>query len=167
MSLAYLEQLKSESIQYIPLLNIPRDDLSLRGEICWAFDRFGINKMDLVFINDLDLEKEMSNMILVDHNALSSSQLFLQDRIVGIYDHHKDENHFLNVQPRVVEPVGSCSSLIALEWIRSNFSNNLSTDLSSLMISAILIDTINMQESFGRTTSKDKEVTFSVFGLNA
>lgn len=163
MSLAYLEQLKSESIKYIPLLNIPRDDLSLRGEVCWAFDHFGLDRMDLVFINDLDLEKEMSQFILVDHNALSASQLFLQDRIIGIYDHHKDENQFLDVRPRIVEPVGSCCSLIVSEWISSGFIINLSNDVSSLMLSAILIDTVNLQESYGRTTSKDKEV--KVFGL--
>jgi exopolyphosphatase len=99
-----------------------------------------------------------SNVILVDHNALGISQTFLKDRIIGIYDHHKDEKQFLDICPRVVEIVGSCSSLIMSEWIRSKLDGYLSKEISSLILSAILLDTINFQESFGRTTVKDLEV---------
>jgi exopolyphosphatase len=160
LSLAYLEQLKSDTISYIPLLNIPREDLSLRGDIVWAFNRFGVDNTNLVFVSDLDLEKDQSDIILVDHNALASSQLFLNSRIIGIYDHHKDENTFLTVLPRVIEPIGSCCSLIVSQWMRSNLTQYLSTDISMLLLSAILIDTINLEESFGRTTDKDKKVYF-------
>jgi exopolyphosphatase len=160
LGLAYLEQLKSDTIKYIPLLNIPRDDLSLRGDIVWAFNRFGVDNTNLVFISDLDLEKDSSSIILVDHNALASSQLFLNSRIIGIYDHHKDENNFLTVLPRVIEPIGSCCSLIVSQWMQSNLMQYLSPDIAMLLLSAVLIDTINLEESFGRTKDKDKEVDF-------
>ncbi len=158
--MAYLEQIRCEGVKYIPLLNISREDLPLRGEVFWAFEKFGIDRSNLVFVSDLDLEKDLSSVILVDHNGLSSAQSFLNDRIIGIYDHHKDENGFLTVKPRMIEPVGSCSSLIVSEWIRSNLTTYLSTDISYLLLSAILIDTINLQDSFGRSTLKDKEVDF-------
>ena len=166
LSLAYLEQLKSKSVVYIPLLNIDREDLSLRGEIRWAFDRFGVDKRNLVFISDFNLQQQQdSNIILVDHTTLSGSQSSLRDRVIGIFDHHKDEMQFQNVSPRVILPVGSCCSLIMAEWVKSGLIDHIPQELSNLMLCTILIDTINLQESYGRTTVTDREVRFISFRI--
>lgn len=62
-------------------------------------------------------------VILVDHNSLSGHRalippeqhLLIEEKVSTIIDHHVDTNHCPNTTHRVVETVGSCSSLIARE----------------------------------------------------
>ena len=63
----------------------------------------------------------------------------------------------MNAQPRIIEPVGSATSLITREWIKS--AQVPDSDLAALMLSAILIDTVNLKKEYGRTTPVDELVS--------
>ncbi len=81
-----------------------------------------------------------SRFALVDHNRLLSS--FTGD-VVAIVDHHEDEGLHTSAKPRVIEPVGSCASLVTLQFrsILEGGSSEQFKDITSLLLSAILIDT--------------------------
>lgn len=92
------------------------------------------------------------------------------ERVVGIIDHHVDESLHLGANPRVIELVGSCSSLVTNEFIPSitTTSNNNDKEgkdlvlppkgLADLLISSILIDTkLRPVEEGGKATKIDFE----------
>jgi exopolyphosphatase len=115
--------------------------------------------------------------VLVDWNALPirsseaqsgkgslSGLQGVEFRVVGCIDHHADEA-FLppipDTQPHIVEPAGSCTSLVVamLEkmglWRKSN-AESVSTseeEMAKLALAPILIDTTNL-------TNKDKVTKF-------
>ncbi len=155
---AFLRQEKevSKSRFYIPVIGIPSADFVLRGECVHAFSRMLGPNPDaaLTFLDQVTLSPEAS-VILVDHNRLAADLTHLSDLVVGIIDHHKDEGLCLDAQPRTIEPVGSTCSLIALEWKRSG---EIEECIASLLVSGILMDTINLDPQYGRTTPKDVEV---------
>lgn len=86
---------------------------------------------------------------LVDHNVLldqfrshPESPDNLQDdtRVVSILDHHVDERKHLGAEPRVIELIGSCSSLVTRQYIVGS-GEPVPTPLADLLLSAIAIDT--------------------------
>lgn len=81
-----------------------------------------------------------SRFALVDHNRLLSS---FKGEVVGIVDHHEDEGLHTTAKPRVIEPVGSCASLVTLQFrtILEGGSSEQFKEITTLLLSAILIDT--------------------------
>ncbi|XP_048581700.1 exopolyphosphatase PRUNE1 isoform X2 [Nematostella vectensis] len=144
---------------FLPVLNIPRADFPLRTEITYTFARFGINLKDLVFTDEFDMTalktKGELAVTLVDHNLLARHQQGLISVLVEVIDHHKDE-----LAPHVkktIEPVGSCSTLIA-EKILSNKPDLLDNQVTGLLLSAILLDSVNLDPRAGRMTPKDQHI---------
>ncbi|CDK29984.1 unnamed protein product [Kuraishia capsulata CBS 1993] len=140
---------------YIPLVNIPRDDLTLRRDIEFVLKRANIEPKKLIFTDDID-EKFMSNysidIVLLDHNNPQGPVLkeLISNRgctVTAIIDHHADEGLFLNANPRVVKTCGSCSSLVLNYW-RTQFSSDLVQELfhelKGLITAPILVDTANL-----------------------
>lgn len=160
---AYFKQLKvkPEEHLYLPLINIPREDFPLRTESQWIFDQLGLKTDNLLFYPEVTafieskVQKSKLNFILVDHNKLSTSQSFIANLIEEIVDHHTNEG--LKV-PKVIEMVGSCTSLVA-EKIAQNapelFDNVV---VSKLLLGTILLDTVNLDPKYKKVTPKDESI---------
>lgn len=93
--------------------------LNFRDDICLdALKESGKLKLVLVYFDLLKLyvlsvtcESFFSNK--VDHNVLSNSDSNLDSSVVQIVDHHKQEHPFSEMVDMLIEPVGSCSTLVA------------------------------------------------------
>ncbi|KAI4113515.1 MAG: hypothetical protein LQ345_005524 [Seirophora villosa] len=102
---------------HIPLLAIPRADIALRPEFQPLFRHAGIQAEGLVTLDELlDVvdDEEDTEWVLVDHNALQGAlgERFAH-RVRGVVDHHEDEGVVpTDVETRVVEKCGSCTSLV-------------------------------------------------------
>jgi len=149
---------------FFPVINIPKDDLKLRSESVWALARQGIDEEMLIFRDQVDFEKlrYSSNycfeLSLVDHNRLANSQTSLGP-VVEIIDHHINENLYEDtVVHREVQTVGSCATLVALEYKKSPLTDALDAGLAELLCSTILIDTGNFSEKAKRYTDLDLTV---------
>ncbi|KAG9290221.1 hypothetical protein G9A89_022197 [Geosiphon pyriformis] len=157
---------------YLPVIQIPRQDLSLRPECEFVFRECGINTQNFVFIEDFQAQSDSLTanynvrIVMVDHNKLLPSWERFTDRVDVILDHHQDEGLYLRAQPRWIEPVGSASSLVVLtcrgRWKAEYDENDEETRLwdkkvAKLLLAPILIDTVLLDFSKGRTTSKDQE----------
>lgn len=108
----------------MPLLNIPKADISLRPELLALLPYANIEREHLITLDDLpsfsslkeNLPSENTRWILVDHNALQGKLGSLySERVVGVVDHHVDESKVPNdtgSEPRIIETSGSCTSLV-------------------------------------------------------
>lgn len=69
------------------------------------------------FRDDIDLaalhRKGTLKLVLVDHNILPPSDAELDEAVVQIIDHHALEHPPSERLEMLVEPVGSCSTLVA------------------------------------------------------
>mmetsp|Transcript_9014 Transcript_9014/g.12400 ORF Transcript_9014/g.12400 Transcript_9014/m.12400 type:complete len:310 (-) Transcript_9014:148-1077(-) len=113
------------------------------------------------FVDDLDLrtlcEKKHANIVLVDHNKLANSQSFLAPYVVGIIDHHKDEQQYVSsCKFRQIEVIGSCCSLVAHQ-VLEEAPKILTEEIATLLTSVILLDTSNMDPNIAKGTAKDKD----------
>ncbi|KAH3679158.1 hypothetical protein WICMUC_001169 [Wickerhamomyces mucosus] len=142
-----------ESI-YLPFLNFPKDELRLRKDVLYVFNKYEIDQKYLLFSDDLasDTIKNFNRLILVDHNipqgrlqqyidSVPNNQL----KITGIIDHHEDEGYHLNVKPRIVLKAGSCSSLVYDYFKSINSKASSDTDILKILINPLILDTFNMK----------------------
>ncbi|KAI5464926.1 hypothetical protein BGZ63DRAFT_350566 [Mariannaea sp. PMI_226] len=153
---AYLRSNTPPHALHIPLSNLPRADLGLRTEMTFVLNSVGLSPSDLLTLSDIpDLDPEDTNWLLVDHNCLTGPLKQFAGRISGCIDHHADEFAVnQKVSPRVVEPCGSCMSLV-VEECRTAWES-LSRDvedgdaavedekLAKIGLASILSDTINL-----------------------
>eukprot|EP00730_Choanoeca_flexa_P011811 TRINITY_DN2818_c0_g1_i1.p1 TRINITY_DN2818_c0_g1~~TRINITY_DN2818_c0_g1_i1.p1 ORF type:complete len:359 (+),score=80.15 TRINITY_DN2818_c0_g1_i1:56-1132(+) len=136
----------------VPVINTVRCDLVLRTEVDHVLRRLAISQDDLTFIEDLNL-RSVTGVTLVDHNRLATGQDHLKPMVTAIIDHHTDEWD-TPLTSKTIEPVGSCSSLVCLaDWPL------IQTDpiACELLLSAILVDTINLDASKGRCLAQDRQ----------
>ncbi|RIA97915.1 hypothetical protein C1645_813448 [Glomus cerebriforme] len=170
------DELSSSSISlfplYFPIIQIPKSDFSLRPECSYVFNFSELDISQLLFLDDVlpHLDKLSSkydiNLILVDHNKLISpwNEKF-NDKIDTVLDHHQDEGLYLNIKSRQIESVGSATSLVVLhfkdDWEKKiphdEKNNSWHIRLARLLLAPILVDTILLDVSKGRTTNKDQE----------
>jgi exopolyphosphatase len=132
----------SSDSKIVPLIQSQRDSLHLRPENMDAFQVASLDPSFLLTSSDLPPPPapQPSRFALVDHNRLLPS---FNGEVVGIIDHHEDESLHTTANPRIIEPVGSCASLVTLQFrsILESGSTEQFKDIASLLISAILIDT--------------------------
>ncbi|UKZ94904.1 uncharacterized protein TrAFT101_009759 [Trichoderma asperellum] len=156
--LAYLRSNSPPHALHIPLSNIPRSDLILRTEMTAVLERSGLSPADILTLSELpDLKSEDTRWFLVDHNALTGKLQKFQPQVIGCIDHHVDENVTSpDVKPRLIEPCGSCMSLIIDEsraaWdafpsLETEDATVAEDDnLAKLALAPILIDTLDLKE---------------------
>jgi exopolyphosphatase len=141
----------------IPIIQTPRDSLHLRPENELAFSIAFVDQTFLLTPSDLPSSSGTlsSKLVLVDHNRRLPT--FVGD-VIGILDHHEDENQHLDAQPRKIEPVGSCSSLVTMHFaeVLKSGSPGRFRSVALLLLSAILIDT-NCLKPGGKATQTDHE----------
>ncbi|EGV60047.1 Exopolyphosphatase [Yamadazyma tenuis] len=149
---------KYDSTVFIPLINIPRQDFSLRRDIKLVLETNAITEDLLYFIEDFKNiagSRSQTEITLVDHCNLQGESLIEyfhnhQIKVTGIIDHHADENVFLDANPRTIKTCGSCSSLVFNHW-SSKFENldvfkQNSGEIVKLFTAPLLIDTNNMSD---------------------
>lgn len=157
ISYSYFTNLKDSSNHVIPLINIPRSDLKLRRDIELVLKAHSITEDLLYFVEDFSKlilqTKEVPSLVtLVDHCSLQGDELigaFKEKKIdvVSIIDHHADEGFAVNASPRIIQTNGSCSSLVFNFWVKQMgepLSFYEKTDVISLLLAPLLIDTTNM-----------------------
>ena len=142
----------------VPLINTRSSNISLRPEVIFLFADAGVDMENLAFQDCLHPEESNSagrlELTLIDHNDLAPSQSYLKNAVVEIIDHHVDEKQFLNIAHRLIEPVGSCATLVA-ECILETAPELLDEHLVKFLFGPILLDTVNLDSSKGRCREKD------------
>ncbi|RDA94018.1 hypothetical protein CP533_5044 [Ophiocordyceps camponoti-saundersi (nom. inval.)] len=149
---------------HIPLANLPRADLGLRPEMTAVLAHAQLRPSDLITLSDLpDLSSTDSSTrwVLVDHNALTGPLARFAPRVVGCIDHHQDERSVpADASPRIIEPCGSCMSLVVdetrQEWDSLTARDSDGDDaLVKLCLAPIVIDTVNLSPSAKKVKPKD------------
>ncbi|KAL8719328.1 MAG: hypothetical protein Q9225_003649 [Loekoesia sp. 1 TL-2023] len=150
---------------YIPLLNIPAADISLRPEFGALFHHANISASHLVTLDDLPmaqvsgLKPENTRWILVDHNNLQGTLgERYGSRVHGVIDHHEDEGTVprdTNPEPRVMEKCGSCTSLV-IRTMKSSWET--SADSSSLSSGAAHAQGDSMINDISVTRTWDAQI---------
>ena len=122
---------------------------------------------DLLTLSDLpDLKPEDTQWYLVDHNCLTGQLKKFEGQVAGVIDHHADEDAVhARAEPRVIEPCGSCMSLIVEEsrnaWEESISEHEAEEDkLAKIGLAAILTDTINLTAKEKIRDKDPKAVSF-------
>lgn len=125
------------------------DDLNPETE--FVFKKFGVSAPQK--ISAIDILPE-DRVVLVDHNEPDQRLADLNpDQITAIYDHHK-VNLNLNQPIEIVTlPFGSSNTICW--YLFKEFSYKPSKQLASLMLSAILSDTVGLKSS--TTTDTDRQ----------
>ena len=70
-------------------------------------------------------------------------------------DHHKDQWPADVKVSKQIEPVGSCCTLVAEKLLMVDV---LDSQITSLLLATILLDTVNLHPRAGRSTEKDIDV---------
>lgn len=141
---------------FVPLVQIPRDELTLRPDIQHVLR--DLTKY-LLFLDDIPLHPRISvNLLLVDHNKPleSFTKQFESIHLVGIVDHHPDEHTPIS-DPIVhkISSVGSCTTLVI-----SLFKDTKDVEVSKLALAPILVDTYGLKTfaEGGRATDLDIKI---------
>jgi len=153
---------------YVPLINVPRQELRLRPECIRAFELAFPSKgkldaaellRNVPFLDDVQIEslrdRNQLLLIITDHNRLGFNQQAFDSLVVGVFDHHADEKVHTDAYDREVETCGSCCSLIARKWMTDPDAviSYMPPQLAQLLLEPILIDTANLKGSV--TTGTD------------
>ncbi|KAF9313168.1 Exopolyphosphatase [Podila horticola] len=161
----------------LPFVNIPRADLALRSDVEFVFSMTNLSSDLLFFRDDLprltQIPSPQLSLFLVDHNKVADSMnMFPSAKVVGIIDHHKDEDLYRDTaNPRRIAVVGSCSTLVADEFlamavhqpdVSSGKTNGTRPDwtqqVSRLLLGPILIDTQDLNPARKKVTPLDQTV---------
>lgn len=160
-SIAYAYLLKNERPQltFIPLINLYREEMTLRKDILLLLKTLNISTDHLLFLDDgvpLDSfhnEKRL-RFNLVDHNLLRPRQEHLAEAVESIIDHHADEDKkYPLLESKLIAVVGSATTLVT-EKILSAHQITMTPELATFLLAPILMDTANLQ-SAEKTTVRD------------
>lgn len=166
LAFAYIQTISGQGGIILPLMPIARADFKLRLESVYVFEQAQINPGHLVFLDEICVPAFMDRVdriALVDHNKLSRLFEPHGEKISIIMDHHTDQNLYPRVRTRVIEPVGSCATLVGELLIREHPALS-DRCLSMLLGSTILLDTVNLNPGAGRVTPKDQKVARHLLG---
>lgn len=124
------------------------------------FQKFGVS---LPKVLTTDQIKETDQFVLVDHNEASQRLAGIQDnQITDIFDHHKVNLNLTNPIFITIKPWGSTNTL--LYWLMEINELDPDKNLASLMLSAILSDTVGLK---GPTTTQEDRETIKKLNLIA
>lgn len=157
-------QTSGKTIAYI---STPREDFVLRAENLYALGLVGIGSpFEELYCSGDPMPSQVSQFALVDHNVLNSRYASPTTRVVAVIDHHEDEGQYKDTaDPRIIEPAGSCSSLVARLLQFSHLHLPIPPELSTLLLSAILIDTKGLKVG-GKALDVDREAAAFLLPLS-
>ncbi|KAF9369334.1 hypothetical protein CPB97_003673, partial [Podila verticillata] len=163
----------------LPFVNIPRADLALRSDVEYVLTTNKVDASLLFFRDDLPRLTQIPpthlSLFLVDHNKVADSMdMFPASKVIGLIDHHKDEGLYRDANPRRIEVVGSCSTLVADEFFVKavNQAPCLASDsrtdgavlpdwaqqVSRMLLGPILIDTQDLDPARKKVTPLDQSL---------
>ncbi|ORX59957.1 DHH phosphoesterase [Piromyces finnis] len=169
--------------QYIPLINLNREDFKLKTDCIYPIvNYFNSQETDkevnyktcsqeLVFRDDITPEVLASfnelQIVLVDHNRLcyDFEELLSKKKYVveSIIDHHVDENKYKPTHLKIINMVGSTVSLITQLYQQEEQKNKelfqqnpMDAEMAKLFLAPILIDSVNLNREYHRTTDIDE-----------
>lgn len=156
----------------VPVFQCRADELPLRTESVWLIQELGIPTAKLFYIGNLSVDKIAAagskvDLALVDHNAPTGVMADLVARVgtvVEIIDHHRDGRKW--ECPCTIEQVGSCATLVA-ERLLSDSGYALDKTVATLLLGAILLDTVNLSSAEKRVTEKDSTMVQKLLPLVA
>ena len=170
--LAYYKFIKSNEISYLPVLNTTVDIIEGKDECKYFFNYHKISTKDFIFLNELanksnnEIKFSNAKIFLVDHNKLDDLEVALkfENHVVGVIDHHQDENEFLNAcknEIRLIDNTIASNSLLISELIMNHECPELKdadSSLFSALLFAVLADTNCMSLTRSRITSRDSVI---------
>ncbi|KAG2072907.1 DHH phosphoesterase [Suillus decipiens] len=156
-ALGYAWLRSNTSGKAIAYITTPREDFVLRAENLHALGLAGINHpFEELYCSGDPMPSQVSQFALVDHNVLHTRYASPTARVVAVIDHHEDEGQYKDTaDPRIVEPAGSCSSLV-VRLYQPTPDLSVPPELSTLLLSANLIDTQGLKEG-GKALDVDRE----------
>ena len=145
----------------LPLFQCTRADFALRPAAAWIFEeRLSLDTTKMVFLDDLSVKKLASvgklSLTLVDHNSPTGLLKEFVHSIVEVIDHHQQTSEEGDWKS-TLEKVGSCSTLVG-EKLLADSTYAMEPSVATLLLAAILLDTLNLAADFGKTTDKDIEI---------
>ena len=158
-----------------PYLPIPRVELPLRTEVVQLFAAVGLKWENLVSADDAELadllDTREGELVLVDTQGHDLSP-DLVERVCEVIDHHPEDRPAQvegtaglgfrgSRRRRILEPVGSACTLVA-EQILHRKPEILDPQLATLLLGAVLLDTVNLDPDAGRATAKDRGIAGSL-----
>lgn len=162
---------QDRSVVSLPLLQCPREDFALRTDTAWLFGQLNLDPSQLLFSEEvIHVLQQLKKVYvtLVDHATLAKPLCELTNvEVVEIIDHHSVPEGILREKCRVViEPVGSCATLVA-EKLLGMEGYAVPATIATLLLGAILLDTIGLDREKGRTTSKDEETARQLTSISS
>jgi len=166
LTYAFLLHTKASSgSTVVPVVNIAREDFVLRTETVFIFKRLKLDPQGLVFIDDVNLAElhaeQRLELVLVDHNRLGPQQAALEPAIIEILDHHDDQGAYPSGTACDIRPVGSTTTLVTERALAAAAEDDSASTFvvqlkyAALLLSGILVDTVNLDSSKGRCTEPD------------
>ncbi|XP_043241188.1 uncharacterized protein LOC122391398 isoform X2 [Amphibalanus amphitrite] len=157
LTYAYLLSSMDRETLFVPVLNIPEQEYPLKTEVTFFLHKLGIGKEHLVFRPELDLaalhRAGRLLITLVDRHRLDGPDAPLQPCVVHVLDHHQPDRPLSD--DVVIEPVGSCCTLVAERLFQLNRSL-IDRTVADLLLGTIVLDTVNMSAAAQRGTPKDR-----------
>ena len=144
----------------VPIVSCAREELKLRPDVVLALANAGVELGDLTCAEDVAAAATKAtprSVTLVDHNALSA-RLFpdaWQARVVRVIDHHEDSGMYAERADRVIELIGSCSSLVYRDVVAKAADEGVARDVARLLLGAILLDTRMLDATTTRAAAVD------------
>ncbi|XP_028341762.1 exopolyphosphatase PRUNE1 isoform X2 [Physeter macrocephalus] len=155
----YLAKTTEAEEVFVPVLNIKRSELPLRGDNVFFLQKTHIPESLLIFRDEIDLhalqQAGQLTLILVDHHVLPKSDAALEEAVAEVLDHRPIDQKHCPPCHVSVELVGSCATLVA-ERILQGAPEILDRQTAALLHGAIILDCVNMDLKIGKATLKDK-----------
>uniref|UniRef100_A0A452STP5 Prune exopolyphosphatase 1 n=1 Tax=Ursus americanus TaxID=9643 RepID=A0A452STP5_URSAM len=112
----YLAKTTEAEEVFVPVLNINRSELPLRGDNVFFLQKINIPESLLIFRDEIDLhalhQAGQLTLILVDHHVLPKGDAALEEAVAEVLDHRPVEHQHCPPCHVSVELVGSCATLV-------------------------------------------------------
>lgn len=164
-----------------PIISVRRDEAHLRRDVELLLAEVGLQLSDLICVDECHISRLASDnkldLILVDHNKLASSvsaqfgeREHRDDMIKEILDHHEDGRFHLSASVREIafdsekmKPgVASTCTIVAEKFLEPQNIKALTSDIATLLIAVITLDSLNMDPIQKRGTPRDKHALDSL-----
>jgi inorganic pyrophosphatase/exopolyphosphatase len=141
----------------MPIINCKKIELPIKTEVTYWLKKHNIELDNLICRDEIDLIKNVENLILVDHHVSP-----YHEKVISVIDHRPyDENSMLDEEcAMMIDEVGSCATLVA-DTIKSDLGRSIDREILELLYGPIVLDTIN----FSKEAKKVKELDIEMAAM--
>lgn len=139
--------------QHIPILAFNRSELALHTEALFALKSLQLNPRKLIFADDIGSQHhKITYTILMSSKSIADPIIGLNMIVASVLDHLK------------LGTASSCATLIAEKILKptSNPQEVLDSRSLTLLRTAILLDTDNLNPTNGKTMDKDRDIVSQI-----